>query len=232
MRVTFVSREQSTGFTLLEMLLGLALLGLMTLALFGALRFGTHSWERAEAKSLQVVDLAIVESMLRREIAKAFPLRVGLASENKIAFEGDERSVKFFSSLPAHFSTGGLSLIELRHEAGSLSAGESRGGELILRHALQNGLETDLPSGDETQSSRLLQGIGKLSFGYFGSDSDASEPTWRTSWPQSGRVPKLVRVRYSLTGSETDRDIILPLQLGEEAGCYQAAFQRVCGARR
>lgn len=224
--------RRAKGFTLLEMLLGLALLGLMTLALFGALRFGTHSWERAEAKSVQVVDLAIVESMLRREVAKAFPLRVGLSSENKVAFEGDERSVKFFSALPAHFSTGGLSLIELRLESASATTGESRGSELVLRHALQNGLETDLPSGDATQSSRLLRGIGNLTFGYFGSESDTTEPTWRTSWSQSGRVPKLVRVRYSLVGSDVERDLILPLRLGEEAGCYQAAFQRVCGARR
>jgi general secretion pathway protein J len=225
-------RSLHSGFTLLEMLIGLMLLGLMTLALFGALRFGTQSWERAEAKSLQVVDLAIVESMLRREIAKAFPLRVGLSSENKIAFEGDESSVKFFSALPAHFSTGGLSLIELRHEPGAVSSGEGAGGELVLRHALQNGLETDLPSGDDTHSSRLLRGVGNLSFGYFGSDSDATEPTWRTSWTQSGRVPKLVRIRYALAGNGVEREIILALQIGEEAGCYQAAFHRVCGARR
>jgi len=222
--------KRVTGFTLMEMLLGMALLGLLTLALFSALRFGTQSWERAEAKAAQVVDLAIVETMLRREMAKAFPLRVGLANENKIAFEGDAAGLKFFTALPAHFSTGGLSLVELRHESGGGEPGA--GGNLMLRHALQNGLETELPSGDDTKESRLLRGLSKVRFDYFGRETDFVEPAWKTAWAQSARMPQLVRLTFQLTGSEEDRELILPLRVGEEAGCYQAAYQRQCGPRR
>jgi general secretion pathway protein J len=220
------------GFTLLEMLIGLALIGLMTLALFSALRFGTHSWERSEAKSLQVVDYITVENVLRREMGKAFPMRVGLANENKVAFEGDGSKVKFFTTLPAHFSAGGLSRVELRYEPGSNRQDAAIGGTLVLRHALQDGQETELPDGDETSTSRLLQGIESLSIAYFGRDSDTSEPTWRDAWQPTGRLPQLVRFTMTLAGVSTPREFIIPIRMGEEAGCYQASFQRVCGPRR
>lgn len=222
--------RRSGGFTLMEMLLGMALLGLLTLALFSALRFGTQSWERAEAKAAQVVDLAIVETVLRREVAKAFPLRVGQANENKIAFEGDAEGLKFFTALPAHFSTGGLSLVELRHVRGSGEA--NAGGDLMLRHALQNGFETELPSGDDTKESRLLRGVTKVRFDYYGRETDFIEPAWTAVWVQSARMPQLVRLTFQLVGSDEDRELVLPLRVGEEAGCYQAAFQRQCGPRR
>lgn len=222
-------RNSTLGFTLLEMLLGLGLLGLITLALFTALRFGTHSWERAEAKSFQVVDLALVESLLRREIGKAFPLRVGLASENKVAFEGDQRGLKFFAPLPAHFSTGGLSLIEIRHEPADAANGGRR-GVLVLRHTLQNGQETDLPQNEATMTSRLLDDIDSVSIDYFGRDSDQAQPTWKDSWDQSGRLPQLIRLRLAFSSGE--REFVIPTQLGEEAGCSQASYQRVCGSRR
>lgn len=218
------------GFTLLEMLVGLALIGLMSLALFSALRFGTHSWERAESKSMQVVDLAVVESVLRREMGQAFPLRVGLANENKIAFEGDASSVRFFAPLPAHFSPGGLNRIELRYQAGD--GAEQGAGVLVLRHAPQDGLETDLPDGEDTKVSKLLQGVDKFSIAYFGRESETTEPSWRDSWSQGARLPQLVRITLSLKGANSIREFLVPLRLGEEAGCYQASYQRACGPRR
>lgn len=217
------------GFTLIEMLVGMALLGMLTLVLFSALRFGTQSWERTEEKSLQVVDLAIMESLLRREMGKAFPLRVGLASENKVAFEGDERGVRFFTGLPAHFSTGGLSLVEVRFHPDSGTA-DTKGGKLKFRHALQDGLETDFTSSQRPQETSMLAGLSEVSFSYFGVSSDQGEPVWRTSWSDSGRLPMLVKMTLQLPSG--GREIILPLRMGEEAGCYQASFQRVCGPRR
>ena len=224
-----MTASRTRGFTLLETLVGLALLGMLTLVLFSALRFGTQSWERVEEKSTQVVDLAIVESTLRRQMARAFPLRVGLANESKVGFEGDERGVRFFTALPAHFSTGGLSLVEVRFEsAGDIARGDS--GRLLIRHALQNGLETEFTADQTPQTSTLISGLGEASFAYFGWSTEQGEPTWSNTWSQNGRLPMLVKLRLKYSNAE--REMIVPLRLGEEAGCYQASFQRVCGPRR
>lgn len=224
-----MSWPRTSGFTLLETLIGLALLGMLTLVLFSALRFGTQSWERVEEKSLQVVDLAIVESTLRRQMGRAFPLRVGLANENKVAFEGDESGLKFYTALPAHFSSGGLSLVDVRFDS-TADPALSESGRLLIRHALQNGLETDFAADQTPQTSTLIAGLSEASFAYFGTSTEQGEPTWATTWRQNGRLPMLVKLRLKFSNAE--REMIIPLRLGEEAGCYQASFHRVCGPRR
>ncbi len=229
-----------SGFTLLEMLVGLALLGLMTLALFGALRLGLQSWDRAEIKSGEVVDLRIVEGILRREIGKAFPLRMGLVNENKIAFDGDSNAVRFVTALPATLTGGGLSLVslELADESSDKRAQDQRekygkpGKALVLKHVMPDGETRDFSALDKGDTSILVRGIDNAQFAYFGQDNDLSEPSWRDQWNMAARTPALLRIKFKFAGSEEQRELLLQLRLGEEAGCFQSSFQRICGARR
>jgi general secretion pathway protein J len=222
-----------SGFTLVEMLVGLALLGLMTLLLFGALRFSIRSWDRAETKTLQVVDLRIVEGVLRREIAKAFPLRIGLANENKIAFEGDGRQVHFVTALPAHLSGGGQSLIALELADDRVETKQDLPGKaLVLKHVIPDGETRDFSALDKSDRSVLLEGLEDVEFAYFGRDNDQTEASWRTQWTPSARIPALLRIKLKFAGSDEVREMLLPLRLGEEAGCFQSTFQRMCGPRR
>ncbi len=222
-----------SGFTLIEMLVGLALLGLMTLVLFGALRFSIKSWDRAEIKTLQVVDLRIVEGILRREIGKAFPLRIGQANENKIAFEGDGRQVRFVSALPAHLSGGGLSLIALELvEDRSEAKQDTPGKTLVLKHVIPDGEKRDFSALDNSDRSILLKGLEDVEFAYFGQDNDQTEASWRNQWISSARTPALLRIKLKFFGNDEVRELLLPLRLGEEAGCFQSTFQRMCGPRR
>jgi hypothetical protein len=131
--------------------------------------------------------------------------------------------------LPAHFSAGGLSLVEVRFESAADAArGES--GRLLIRHALQNGLATEFTADQVPQTSTLVAGLGEASFAYFGWSTEQGEPKWSTAWSQNGRLPMLVKLRLKFPHAE--REMIIPLRLGEETGCYQASFQRVCGPRR
>ena len=233
-----------SGFTLVEMLVGLALLGLMTLALFSALRVGLQSWDRAEIKSVQVVDLRIFESVLRRELGKAFPLRIGLVNENKVGFEGDKKHVRFVTALPANLSGGGLSLV-------SLELAEDRDGEkhgekqnlqqnarttqaLIFKHVTPDGDVADFSAldHDKGEQSILVRGLQDVEFAFFGQENDQAELSWRDQWAPSARAPALLRVRLKFLGSDDPREMLVQLRLGEEAGCFQSTFQRICGPRR
>lgn len=226
-----------SGFTLIEMLVGLALLGLMTLVLFGALRFSIRSWDRAEMKTLQVVDLRIVEGVLRREIGKAFPLRIGLANENKIAFEGDSKQVHFVTALPAHLSGGGLSLVALELAEERVEAKQEPPGKaLVLKHVIPDGETRDFSALnsalEKSDRSVLLKGLEDVEFSFFGQDNDQTEASWRNLWASSARTPALLRIKLKFAGNDEVREMLLPLRLGEEAGCFQSSFQRMCGPRR
>ena len=222
-----------SGFTLIEMLVGLALLGLMTLVLFGALRFSIRSWDRAEMKTMQVIDLRIVEGLLRREIGTAFPLRIGQVNENRIAFEGDGKQVHFVTALPAHLSGGGLSLVALELvEDRSEAKPDPPGKMLVLKHVIPDGDTRDFSALDKSDQSVLLKGLDDVEFEFFGRDNDQTEASWRNQWSISARTPALLRAKIKFAGSDEVREMLLPLHLGEEAGCFQSTFQRMCGPRR
>jgi len=223
------------GFTLIEMLVGLTLLGLMTLALFSALRIGLDSWDRSEVKALQVVDLRIVEGVMRREVAKAFPLRVGTAADNKIAFEGDTGRVRFVGALPANLTPGGLSLISIESGQGEDIPGKSAPTrQLVLKHIQISNDTKDFSEidGADAGTTVLLTGLGEIEFDYFGRENDQADPAWRKDWTVPTRIPSLVRMKFKFAGSDDTHELSMPVRLGEEAGCFQSTFQRNCGPRR
>src|SRR5579863_8784532 len=63
----------AAGFTLIEVLVVVTLLGLLMVAVFAAVRFGAQSWRRAEQHSAGTTYVAAVQDMLRRIIISAKP---------------------------------------------------------------------------------------------------------------------------------------------------------------
>src|SRR5262245_22660750 len=59
------------GFTLMELMVALALVGLLTVLVFGGLRISLRAWTRTHDDVAQATDLWAVESLLSRTIAMA-----------------------------------------------------------------------------------------------------------------------------------------------------------------
>jgi prepilin-type N-terminal cleavage/methylation domain-containing protein len=61
------------GFTLLELLVAMTLLGLLMTVVFGGLRFGARAWERAETDSSGTDEIRLAQSILRHELELPIP---------------------------------------------------------------------------------------------------------------------------------------------------------------
>jgi general secretion pathway protein J len=102
------AHDTSGGFSLLELLIVLAILSLILVALTSGVRFASRAWEIQERRSARQGDLDAVQNALRQLIA---PAR---------ALEGDSGSLRFAGALPAALERGGLYDIELRVSEGRL----------------------------------------------------------------------------------------------------------------
>lgn len=222
-----MARASCRGFTLIELLAALALLGLMAAALFGALRVGVQSWERAEASSRRAAETRSAEDFLRRTLGAAFPLRA--APGAPVSFDGDGAALRFAAALPAHLGGGGFSTLTLRFAPRPPEGSAARAGRLVLEHAPLGGAAR---AAAEAQESVLLEGLDEARFDYFGRSNDAEKPAWRERWPGGPRVPSLVRLTLRYAGAPEAREMVLPVRLGEETGCVRAEFQRDCGQAR
>ena len=125
-------RQGQAGFTLIELLVALTLVSLMSVAMFGGLRFGARTWEVGTSRSEEINEVILVQELLRRHLVQLATLdQVRQRSEEHPIFEGDSQSVHFLAPLSAHVGVNGLYQFEL-----SLEDGEEGSQRLMIRWQL------------------------------------------------------------------------------------------------
>jgi general secretion pathway protein J len=222
-----MTRER--GFTLIEMVVALALLGAMMLMLYSGLTFGLRGWDAADTNGRRTADRQVAANFLRRELEELFPMRFKDPLTLKFAFEGKADTLRFTSARPAGISAMGLSLVGIAVED---SGDGARRHDLVMRRAMPDDDAKDFGPLDKAERTVLFEGVDRVSFQYYGSENDFTDPAWVDSWEFPGRIPQVIRLRIRATDGTLLPDMVVRLMLGEEAGCLESAFQRICRPRR
>lgn len=202
---------EQKGFTLLELLIGMVLLGLILTLLFGGLRLGSRSWDSGDKRADESSQLRAVQGFMRRELSQAFPLRWKKEVDTQLAFAGASDTMKFVAPLPVQVSGGGLYLLGLELEKGE------KGQSLILKRALANPAAKDFSSLDLGEKSVLADQVENMTIAYFGSVTAESEPAWQEKWDDPQRLPLLVRIQVKLGDGRDWPVLVVPLVV--EKGC-------------
>jgi general secretion pathway protein J len=222
-----MSRGSQGGFTLLEVVLAMALLAAMLAMAWSGLAFALRSWDAGAGAGQRGSEARLSENFLRHELSELFPLRWKDPIALRFAFEGEPNRLRFASSRPAGLALGGLALVGL--EVRAERPGE---GSLVMRRALPDDAAKDFGPLDKAEPVVLFAGVKGVEFAYYGADSEIAEPRWYDRWPHATHLPWLVRLRLKPEAGEAPPDFVARVILGEEAGCLENAFQRACRARR
>ena len=191
------------GFTLVELLVALTLLGLLSVVLFGGLRFGTRAWEAGNARVERLAEVQAVQGVLRRRIAQAvLPEDAGAKSafsDGPAAFSGAEDSLRFVALVPSRFGVGGFYLFELS------VVDDGDGARLELAWRLfrpdQPG-DLDQPAPGLGGRRVLIEGIEAAKFGYYGAARAGAEAEWRERWDGAGGLPALIALEVAFPAGD------------------------------
>lgn len=210
---TLAHRPQS-GFTLLELLISLTLLGMMLVLLFGGLRLGMRSWDTVQVKVDSMNSVRSVENFLRREMERVYPYRWNPGPAQRFAFLGERYKVNFVAPLPTRIASGGLYAIAMELEQN----GEGR--KLTWKHMPIDPQTKDFSALDQVKEMVLvnaeLSKVDDIWLSYFGREKDGAEPRWVDHWDSIATMPLLIRVQVRFTdGSEWPEFIVAP-QLNTE----------------
>jgi hypothetical protein len=107
----------------------------------------------------------------------------------------------------------------------------TRTRNLVMRRAMPDDEQKSFAPLETAQPTVLIAGVDSATFEYFGAENDFTAPQWTDSWKWPNRMPEMVRLRVRGIDGPLP-EMIVRLNLGEEAGCLENAFQRNCRPRR
>lgn len=173
------------GFTLIELMVGLVLLGLISAAIAGTVHSGVLGSEAVEARSIRTNQIAFSQAFIRRHLEAARPLRLADVRTPQAAFIGNPNQIHFVSVMPDWIGQGGSHRVNIRQV----------GSQLIFSAQRSNTNIEQLTVRRPTAETALVDGVRALEIAYYGRQGRDPELHWQKNWTERARLPRLIRIR-------------------------------------
>ena len=194
------------GFTLVELLVGLTLMALLSVILFGGLRFGIRAWEAGGVHIEQASRVEMVQNLLRRQVSQA-RLPPQAADAGPVApFVGAAESLVFIAPLPVHRGIGGSHLFRLTHRENG-----GRSDLALAWHLYRPELPLTGELTEPNQEAILMEDIVGIELAYYGAAGPEQPMQWWNTWDGASGLPQLVRLRVEFPPGDQRRwpDLII-----------------------
>jgi general secretion pathway protein J len=182
-------RKTNAGFTLIEVLIAMTLLGIMVVLLFSSMKICADSWQKGEDKITEVNEVAVVYQFFQHHLSTALPLWDDFSEENSktFAFQGKSQELQFVSSFPASAKKSGLQLFSLK----LMDDGDEKTIQVSIKpfYPAAEGEEWRL------EEVTLLRHVNNFSLSYFGLDESQPEGLWHDDWLEKEIQPRLVKIK-------------------------------------
>lgn len=181
--------RRRAGFTLLELLIALAIVASLVAIAFGGLRVAVAAWDQGEDRAEAHQHLRGIAVLLTRALAGTYPYRasLGQAPETVLLFRGAAEEVEFVTSAPPFppAVAAAFTAVSLGLERGDTPA-------LVIRQRV-------LPNREPFAEAAVVlrdPAVTRLAFRYL-DESGAWEEQWDTE--ARGGLPRAVQVTVAVT---------------------------------
>jgi general secretion pathway protein J len=209
--------QGQSGFTLVEVLIGITLLAMLGTLIANGVRLGGRAWKDAEGRTANRDEMVQLHNLFRRTIIRARP---AFASANPrdltVLFDGEATSLNVVAPQPAREYGGAWVTqrfsIERQGEARALFVTLQRNPPAAANRVL------------------LLDHVSDLRFGYFGPSNAGEAPIWQDSWTSRTRLPDLVRVAIVRDNPRLPAwpELVVGTRVTTSTGCIYSAMTIGC----
>lgn len=227
------SGSRECGFTLVELLIAIAITGLILTILFAGLRVGSKSWDAVERRSIENSELRLVRGFIQRSLHQLRGISQRFEDGDRLIFGGTEDGIEFATPMGGYLGQGGLYVVRLELR-------DSRdGGQLVLTRWLFHSEVLEGAAGipewkplsegpsdfraldadqDQAQDLRdaysqqvLVDSVEELRFAYYGVIEGETDPDWHKDWEEASSLPSVVRMSMRVaSGAWPDLYVSLP----------------------
>ena len=210
----------SKGFTLIEILVALALMAMISTILISSLEIGGHTWQRVTRATDRIDEITLAQSILREQLSAIYPDQ---RRRSEIGVGGfllsDGFQIEFLGSAPLAQSDGIWRYrLRLDQSSGTLTLGSRR--ELLYPSNRQD---------SEWPEEPLVRSVASVTI-HFLRESRESAAQWVSQWNDPHTVPRLIRVDVTFAPSDSRRWpplYVAPL-VDTDANCIFDVVSRGC----
>jgi general secretion pathway protein J len=226
-----LERSVSSGFTLIEVIVTLTILGFIVLMVSGTFRLGLSSWEKGDSIKEDYQKIRMISQLVSRQMKSLVPykIRTEKAEGNYLAFDGKAHSIRFVSALAikAKRPEGFVYAVYQFKEDGD------KEGRLVLYE--QRALNRDFFEDElkEDSAMTLLGGISQVRFEYYreADEEKNRKEEWVEEWnaKEEKELPKAVRMTITFWNGK-GREEASPMTVLATVSAYQ--FEEMRGLVR
>lgn len=196
-----------TGFTLLEVIITLTILGFIVLIISGAFRLGLSAWDRGEQTREEYQRQRTATQLISRQIKSVMPYKIKTqkAEGDYLAFEGRGQSLKFVST---------LSLKAARPEGLVFAIYEFKedqeGGRLVVyeKRVVNKDFFEEGPKEEEGVS--VLEGLSNVRFEYYREEDPEKTRSegWADEWnaKDERELPRALRMTVTFKNGKSEKE--------------------------
>ena len=193
--------EGCAGFTLVEVMVALALAGLVSLIMMHGLGLSARGLDRLSQHAERLDERRGLEMLMRRALGPAVVVSVGVipGGDGEPGFVGRPTSVTFLSIVED--GGPGLYRVKLALDANRPEPAVTLTRRLAVSSAAQR-----------SDESVLVHHVHRFDIGYFGAASPGAEPGWRRDWTEIAYLPQLVQIVIEADDGREQPPIVLRLR--------------------
>ncbi|CCE06194.1 conserved hypothetical protein [Bradyrhizobium sp. STM 3843] len=217
-------RGNEAGFTLVEMIVALALFSMVAVLLFNNVKFGVLAWRSGSARADELQRSVVTQELLRHLLGNAYPMTSAEnALQPRVDFEGTKEAVEFLSDAPG--VSGGAGRFRFK---------------LFVDHARERTdlvmvATPELASAQDVSATRtlLVSDIDHADLAYFGAAAPGASGQWNDSWLKQSDIPGLVRLRVAFRANDprTWPELLVSLRVRVDVSCVYDPITMRCRGR-
>lgn len=193
------------GFTLVELLVVMALLSLIALGMGSALRTTAQTGERVDRRLLEADELRVSTAFLRSVVGRVYPFKLNTPTSSgqlPYFFEGKPDALTWVGIMPARHGVGGRFFFRL-------SLGEFDGARGLVLQFLPWDSAAGQPDWTHAEARLLVHEAVGLRMLY--ANTMVDQPQWGLAWESTDSFPDRIMISLQTTAGNLP-DLVIPVR--------------------
>jgi prepilin-type N-terminal cleavage/methylation domain-containing protein len=200
-------RRDNRGFTLLELMISIAMLGLIVVIVAAAMRLGIRSVEKGENRINALERIRTSLNTIDSQIQSMIPLTYDDNGEKKPYFSADAGALRFATNYSIWGGEQGYTVVTYTVENDTTGKKTMKASESTV--GMSNSRETT-----------LLGSYDNIYFEYFYKGPTDEEGSWTETWTDDANMPQ--KMKLHLVSGQRDFSMIIPIRTAPPAGTTTA----------